>query len=92
VQKNDYNRFNGLQSVQWGLLPIYVKYTVTRGTHVFIFLSFHSPGHYSPNRKSYLDHNASVDADFLNEVPFRGVEIFKTNFKGHICPKIEINS
>jgi hypothetical protein len=25
---------------------------------------------YSPNGNSHLDHNASIDADFLKEVPF----------------------
>jgi hypothetical protein len=42
---------------------------------------------YSPNGNSHLDHNASIDADFLKEVPFGGVEIWKGNFRGHIRPK-----
>jgi hypothetical protein len=41
---------------------------------------------YSPNGKSHLDHNASIDANFLKEVPFGGLEISKENFRGHICP------
>jgi hypothetical protein len=34
---------------------------------------------YSPNGNSHLDHNASIDADFLKEVPF-GVSRFERNF------------
>jgi hypothetical protein len=45
------------------------------------------PEPYSPNGNSHLDHNASIDADFLKEVPFGGVEICKENFRGHICPQ-----
>jgi hypothetical protein len=30
---------------------------------------------YSPNGNSHLDHNASIDADFLMEVPFWGLDI-----------------
>jgi hypothetical protein len=55
------------QSVEWGLLPICVKCTVTRG----IYLSFfHSYGTLLLERNSHLDHYASIDADFLKEVPF----------------------
>jgi hypothetical protein len=50
-------------------------------------LPFILPDFYSPNRNSHLDHNASIDADFLKEVPFGGVEIFNENFRGHICPQ-----
>jgi hypothetical protein len=42
---------------------------------------------YSPNGNSQLDHNASMDADFLKEVPFGGLNIHKEIFKGHIPPK-----
>jgi hypothetical protein len=45
------------------------------------------PDPYSPNGNSHLDHNASIDADFLKEVPFWGVEICKKYFRGHICPQ-----
>jgi hypothetical protein len=45
------------------------------------------PDPYSPNGNSHLDHNASIDADFLKVVPFGGVEICKENFRGHICPQ-----
>jgi hypothetical protein len=57
--------------------------TVTRGVDLFLF--FLNPVH-GPNGISQLDHNASIDADFLKEVPFRGVEICKENSAGHICP------
>jgi hypothetical protein len=44
---------------------------------------------YSPNGNSQLDHNASIDADFLKEVPF-GVWIFAKKFLGsYLPPKIE---
>jgi hypothetical protein len=42
---------------------------------------------YSPNGNSQLDHNASIDADFLKEVPFGGLDICKEIFRGHICPQ-----
>jgi hypothetical protein len=42
---------------------------------------------YSPNGNSQLDHNASIDADFLKEVPFGGLDIWKKIFRGHICPQ-----
>jgi hypothetical protein len=42
---------------------------------VFTFFIFIRPGPYSPNGNSHLDYNASIDADFLKEVPFGGVEI-----------------
>jgi hypothetical protein len=46
---------------------------------------------YRPNGNSQLDHNASIDADFLKEVPF-GVSIFAKKFLGVIfAPKIEKN-
>jgi hypothetical protein len=38
---------------------------------------------YSPNGNSHLDQNASIDADFLQEVPF-GVSIFAKKFLGVI--------
>jgi hypothetical protein len=58
-----------------------VKYTVTPGVYPFFIL----PEPYSPNGNSQVDHNASIDADFLKEVPFGDVEICKENFRGHIC-------
>jgi hypothetical protein len=66
-----------------GLLPIYVKYTVTGGVYFFFIL----PDPYSPNGNSHLDHNASIDADFLKEVPFGGLEICKENFRVIFAPK-----
>jgi hypothetical protein len=44
------------------------------------------PDLYSQNGSSYLDQNASINADFLRVVPFEGLEICKENFKGQICP------
>jgi hypothetical protein len=44
------------------------------------------PDPYSPNRNSHLDYNASIDADFLKEVPF-GCRDLQKNFRGHICPQ-----
>jgi hypothetical protein len=64
--KNDNSRFSG------GLLPIYLKYTVTAGVCLFLLI-LREP--YSLNGKRHLDHNASIDADFLKETPVRGVEI-----------------
>jgi hypothetical protein len=50
----------------------------------FFFILRHA---YSPNGISNLDHNASINADFLNEVPF-GVWIFAKKFLGVIfAPK-----
>jgi hypothetical protein len=43
------------------------------------------PDLYSPNGNSHLDQNASIDADFLKVVPFRGLEVCKENFRGQIC-------
>jgi hypothetical protein len=45
------------------------------------------PDVYSPNRNSHVDRNTTIDAGFLKEVPFGGVEMCKTNFTGHICPQ-----
>jgi hypothetical protein len=42
---------------------------------------------YSPNGNSHLDQNASIDADFLKEVPFGGLEICKKNFRVIFAPK-----
>jgi hypothetical protein len=42
---------------------------------------------YRPNKNSNLDHIASIDADFLKEVPFGGLNIYKKIFRGHICPQ-----
>jgi hypothetical protein len=42
---------------------------------------------YSPNGNSQLDHNASIDADFLKEVLFGSVDNCKEIFQGHICPQ-----
>jgi hypothetical protein len=50
----------------------------------FFFILRHA---YSPNGNSHLDHNASIDADFLKEVPFGGLDICKEIFRGHICPQ-----
>jgi hypothetical protein len=62
-----------------------VKYTVTGGVYVIFILR--EP--YSPNGKRHLDHNASIDADFLKEVPF-GVSRFAKKILGVIfAPKIE---
>jgi hypothetical protein len=48
---------------------------------------------HSPNGNSQLDHNASIDADFLKEVPFGGLDICKEICRGHICPqKLKKNS
>jgi hypothetical protein len=64
-----------------------VKYTVTGG----VYLLFILPEPYSPNGKRHLDHNASIDADFLKEVPF-GVSRFAKKILGsYLPPKIEKN-
>jgi hypothetical protein len=42
---------------------------------------------YRPNKNSNLHHIASIDADFLKEVPFGGLNICKKVFRGHICPQ-----
>jgi hypothetical protein len=42
------------------------------------------PKSYSPNGNSHLNHNASVNADFLKQVLVFGAEIGKENFKGNI--------
>jgi hypothetical protein len=42
------------------------KDTVTREIYHFFIL----PEPYSPNRNSHLDQTASIDADFMEEVPF----------------------
>jgi hypothetical protein len=42
---------------------------------------------YRPNKKSNLDHNASIDADFLKEVPFGGLDNCKDNFRVIFAPK-----
>ena len=65
------------------MLPIYVKYTVTKSVYLFFILR-HA---YSPHGNSHLDQNASIDADFLRVVPFGGLELRKENFRGHICPQ-----
>ena len=65
------------------MLPIYVKYTVSGRFYLF-FILLES---YSSNGNSYLDHHASIDADFLKEVLFGGVDIGKEIFRGHICPQ-----
>jgi hypothetical protein len=49
-----------------------------------IFILRHA---YSPNGNSHLDHNASVDADFLKEVPFGGLDICKQSFRVKFAPK-----
>jgi hypothetical protein len=35
---------------------------------------------------SHLENNASINADFLQVVPFRDHEISAENFRNHICP------
>jgi hypothetical protein len=61
----------------------YVKYTVTKGVYLFFILR----QAYSPNGNSHLYHNASIDADFLKEVPF-GVSRFAKKILGVIfAPK-----
>jgi hypothetical protein len=50
----------------------------------FFFILRHA---YSPNGKSHPDHIASIDADFLKEVPFGGLDICKEIFRGQICPE-----
>jgi hypothetical protein len=48
-----------------------------------------SSGPYSPNRNSHLDHNASVDADFLKK-SLLGMSRFAKKILGIIfAPKIE---
>jgi hypothetical protein len=42
---------------------------------------------YRPNKTTNLDHITSIDADFLKEVPFGGLNICKIFFRGHICPQ-----
>jgi hypothetical protein len=54
-------------------------------------LLFLLPDPCSPNGKSNLYHNASIDADFLKEVPF-GVSRFAKKFRGHFSPQqLKIN-
>jgi hypothetical protein len=50
-----------------------------------LFLFFRTPT-CSPNGNN-LDHNASIDADFLKEVPFGGLEICKENCRIIFAPK-----
>jgi hypothetical protein len=47
------------------------------------------PDPYSPNGNSHLDHNASIDADFLKEVPLWGVKICKKILGVIFASKIE---
>jgi hypothetical protein len=42
---------------------------------------------YSPTWNSQLDHNASIDADFLKEVPFGGLDIAKKFLRVIFAPK-----
>jgi hypothetical protein len=47
---------------------------------------------YSPNGKRHLDHNASIDADFLDKKPF-GVSGFAKEILGVIfAPNLKKNS
>jgi hypothetical protein len=62
-----------------GSAPHIREYTVTKSVYLFFILQ-HA---YSPNENSQLDHNASIDADFLKEVPL-GVWIFAKKFLGVI--------
>jgi hypothetical protein len=47
------------------------------------------PDPYSANGNSHLDHNASIDADFLKEVPFGGIKISEKNSGSYLPPTIE---
>jgi hypothetical protein len=51
-------------------------YSYPRNACSPMFFFFILPDPYSPNGNSHLDHNASIDADFLKEVPF-GVSRFQ---------------
>jgi hypothetical protein len=42
---------------------------------------------YSPNGNSQLYHNASIDADFLKEVPLGGLDVCKEIFRVIFDPK-----
>jgi hypothetical protein len=64
--------------------PICVKYTVTRGVYLFLFIL---PDPYSLNGNSHLDHNASIDADFLKEVPLGVSKFAKKNLGVIIAPQ-----
>jgi hypothetical protein len=57
---------------------------VTKSVYLLFFILRQA---YRPNKNSNLDHIASIDADFLKEVPFGGLDIWKEIFRGHICPK-----
>jgi hypothetical protein len=46
------------------------------------------PEPYSPNGNSHLDHNASIEANFLKEVPFGCRDLQKT-LRVTFAPKIE---
>jgi hypothetical protein len=59
-----------------------MKYTVTGDVYVYFILL--EP--YSPNGRRHLDHDASIDADFLKEMPL-GVSRFAKKILGVICPK-----
>jgi hypothetical protein len=66
---------------QWGLHPIIIREIYSyRRSLPFLFILRQA---YSPNGNSHLDQNASIDADFLQEVPF-GVSIFAKEFLGVI--------
>jgi hypothetical protein len=56
---------------------------------VFIFFVLRQA--YIPNGNSHVDQNASIDADFLKEVPFGGAEVCKENCRVKFDPKIERN-
>jgi hypothetical protein len=58
---------------------INVKYTVTKSVYLFFILR----QAYSPNG------NSSIDADFLKEVPFGGLDICKEIFRVIFAPKME---
>jgi hypothetical protein len=53
-----------------------VKYTVQL-PEVFTYFFFILPEPYSSNGDCHLDHNAPIDADFLNEVPLGCRELKK---------------
>jgi hypothetical protein len=50
------------------------------------------PDLYSPNGNSHLDHDASKDACFIKEVPFRCVQHCNKILGVIFAPKIEKNS
>jgi hypothetical protein len=52
-------------------------FSFPRNANACLPVFFVLPDLYDPNRNSNLDHSASIDANFLKEVPFRSGEICK---------------